>query len=363
MAEWSARDVDACWDAYTDGASRSWPPRGACDVLAHPDLDQGRPGYVPGAPAECWDRIAEAAASSGMAAELSSAGWRKPVAEQYPAAGAARALRRRAACRSPRPRTPTSSTTWPTGPTTCAPCWPRSASTSCRATGPGAAVRRAPPPRPAPRRGASVSADPGRAGASHTDLEPEELEHLQRLLGSWSVLADLSFSDLLLAGAGAHRRLTAPAESEERTPSWWCSARCGPTTAPPWSTRTWSARRSTSRSGRWWPSACTRARSCAAASTTRSWASRCPVGEHPGALRGPHHRGAAARLAGAAQGADEHVRADLPRRVRAPGRHGGRSRPSRSPTRTSAPRRRPGWATASWWSTPTGGWSSPRPTP
>src|SRR5262249_15323307 len=33
---------------------------------------------------------------------------------------------------------------------------------------------------------------------SHTDLKPEELEHLQRLLGSWSVLADLSFSDLLL---------------------------------------------------------------------------------------------------------------------------------------------------------------------
>ena len=32
----------------------------------------------------------------------------------------------------------------------------------------------------------------------HTDLAPDELEHLQRLLGSWSVLADLSFSDLLL---------------------------------------------------------------------------------------------------------------------------------------------------------------------
>jgi histidinol-phosphatase (PHP family) len=42
-------------------------------------------GYVPDAPAEWWDRMAEAAASSGMAAELSSAGWRKPVGEQYPA--------------------------------------------------------------------------------------------------------------------------------------------------------------------------------------------------------------------------------------------------------------------------------------
>jgi two-component system, sensor histidine kinase PdtaS len=39
---------------------------------------------------------------------------------------------------------------------------------------------------------------PAELAQSHTDLRPEELEHLQRLLGSWSVLADLSFSDLLL---------------------------------------------------------------------------------------------------------------------------------------------------------------------
>ena len=39
---------------------------------------------------------------------------------------------------------------------------------------------------------------PAELALSHTDLKPEELEHLQRLLGSWGVLADLSFSDLLL---------------------------------------------------------------------------------------------------------------------------------------------------------------------
>ena len=39
---------------------------------------------------------------------------------------------------------------------------------------------------------------PAELAVSHTELEPEALEHLQRLLGSWSVLADLSFSDLLL---------------------------------------------------------------------------------------------------------------------------------------------------------------------
>ena len=83
MQEWSVRRVDDCWERYTC-ALEELAAAGTCDVLAHPDLIKVA-GYVPNAPAEWWDRIAEAAASSGMAAELSSAGWRKPVAEQYPA--------------------------------------------------------------------------------------------------------------------------------------------------------------------------------------------------------------------------------------------------------------------------------------
>jgi histidinol-phosphatase (PHP family) len=83
MREWSARQVDACWDTYT-GALEELAASGACDVLAHPDLIKVA-GYRPDAPEEWWDRIAEAAASSDMAAEVSSAGWRKPVGEQYPA--------------------------------------------------------------------------------------------------------------------------------------------------------------------------------------------------------------------------------------------------------------------------------------
>ncbi|HTX63055.1 MAG TPA: PAS domain-containing sensor histidine kinase [Acidimicrobiales bacterium] len=39
---------------------------------------------------------------------------------------------------------------------------------------------------------------PAELALNCTDLTPPELAHLQRLLGSWSVLADLSFSDLLL---------------------------------------------------------------------------------------------------------------------------------------------------------------------
>jgi len=83
MAEWSARQVDACWESYTL-AQEELAASGACDVLAHPDLIKVA-GHVPDAPQEWWDRMSEAAASSGMAAELSSAGWRKPIGEQYPA--------------------------------------------------------------------------------------------------------------------------------------------------------------------------------------------------------------------------------------------------------------------------------------
>jgi histidinol-phosphatase (PHP family) len=83
MAEWSVRQVDACWEAYTEALEELAASR-ACDVLAHPDLIKAA-GHLPDAPDEWWDRMAEAAASSRMAAEVSSAGWRKPVGEQYPA--------------------------------------------------------------------------------------------------------------------------------------------------------------------------------------------------------------------------------------------------------------------------------------
>jgi len=42
-------------------------------------------GRVPAVPDEFYDRITEAALRSGMAAEVSSAGWRKPIGEEYPA--------------------------------------------------------------------------------------------------------------------------------------------------------------------------------------------------------------------------------------------------------------------------------------
>jgi histidinol-phosphatase (PHP family) len=80
---WSARQVDDAWSDYVT-AMEELAASGTCDVLAHPDLIKVA-GHRPGAPDEWFDRLAEAAVSSGMAAELSSAGWRKPAAEAYPA--------------------------------------------------------------------------------------------------------------------------------------------------------------------------------------------------------------------------------------------------------------------------------------
>ncbi len=83
LAEWDVRDVDAVWDEYTR-AMEELGASGVCDVFAHPDLVKVA-GRVPSIPDEFYDRITEAAVQSGMAAEVSSAGWRKPAGEEYPA--------------------------------------------------------------------------------------------------------------------------------------------------------------------------------------------------------------------------------------------------------------------------------------
>lgn len=81
--QWSARGVDRVWDDYTRSVEEL-AASGAIDVLAHPDLAKVA-GHRPEVPYEFYDRIAEAARSSGLAAELNSSGWRKPCTEAYPA--------------------------------------------------------------------------------------------------------------------------------------------------------------------------------------------------------------------------------------------------------------------------------------
>jgi histidinol-phosphatase (PHP family) len=83
VAEWDHRSVESVWDTYTE-ALEELAASGACDVLAHPDLCKIM-GHRPAVPDEWHDRMAEAAARCGLAAEVSSAGLRKPVGEAYPA--------------------------------------------------------------------------------------------------------------------------------------------------------------------------------------------------------------------------------------------------------------------------------------
>jgi histidinol-phosphatase (PHP family) len=83
--QWASRGAERVWGDYTR-AVEELARTGTVDVLAHPDLAKVA-GYRPPVPEEFYDRIAEAARTCGLAAELNSAGWRKPCAEAYPAAG------------------------------------------------------------------------------------------------------------------------------------------------------------------------------------------------------------------------------------------------------------------------------------
>jgi histidinol-phosphatase (PHP family) len=84
--QWGAREAEAVWDAYT-GAVEELAATRTTDVLAHPDLAKVSGVRPAGDPAPWWDRLARAAAGNDVAAEVNSAGWRKPVAEAYPAPG------------------------------------------------------------------------------------------------------------------------------------------------------------------------------------------------------------------------------------------------------------------------------------
>lgn len=89
--EWQRRDIEAVWRGYTE-AMEELAASGVCDVLAHPDLPKLL-GHRPPVPAEIYERMAEAARAAGMAAEVNTAGWRRPVEEAYPAPDLLKAFR------------------------------------------------------------------------------------------------------------------------------------------------------------------------------------------------------------------------------------------------------------------------------
>ncbi|HEY8449160.1 MAG TPA: histidinol-phosphatase, partial [Bacillota bacterium] len=80
---WPEVDVDEAYRAYfrrLQQAARC----GLFDVLAHPDLIKKfghRPSFDLG---PLYDEVVATLATAGVAVELSTAGWRKPVGEPYP---------------------------------------------------------------------------------------------------------------------------------------------------------------------------------------------------------------------------------------------------------------------------------------
>lgn len=82
MAYWDTVGVEEAWEGYTR-ALEELSATGSVDVLAHPDLVKVA-GFFPAVPQEYYARMAEAAAGANIVAEVSSAGWRKPVREMYP---------------------------------------------------------------------------------------------------------------------------------------------------------------------------------------------------------------------------------------------------------------------------------------
>jgi histidinol-phosphatase (PHP family) len=83
--EWTVRDVDQCWADYTI-AIEELAASNSVDVLAHVDLINVA-GFQASERAGFWELMASAAAGADLSVEVSSAGWTKPVGEQYPSEG------------------------------------------------------------------------------------------------------------------------------------------------------------------------------------------------------------------------------------------------------------------------------------
>lgn len=84
-------DPDRVWRLYFETLAEA-VRSGLYDVCGHPDLvkvwGSGRPAPAKD-PRFHYEPLVEAIAETGIAVEVSTAGWRKPVGEQYPAAALA----------------------------------------------------------------------------------------------------------------------------------------------------------------------------------------------------------------------------------------------------------------------------------
>ncbi|MBK5211762.1 MAG: histidinol-phosphatase HisJ family protein [Coriobacteriia bacterium] len=85
LEEWDKRDVDAVWEDYfTQWCAAA--SSGLYDVMSHPDLVK-KFGHRASNEDDFYAEAARVAGQSGVLVEVSTAGWRKPVKEQYPSVG------------------------------------------------------------------------------------------------------------------------------------------------------------------------------------------------------------------------------------------------------------------------------------
>lgn len=83
MALWQQLDVDAVYDQYFKVLSQA-VRSGLFDIIGHPDVIKVF-GFRPvERPDEAWNGFLAAAKESGVALEVSAAGWYKRVGEMYP---------------------------------------------------------------------------------------------------------------------------------------------------------------------------------------------------------------------------------------------------------------------------------------
>lgn len=79
---WQDPNTEDAWVAYVDAVAEL-ARSGTVDALAHLDLIKVA-GFRPHNLNQIEDRLADEVIASGLAVEISSAGWRKPAAELYP---------------------------------------------------------------------------------------------------------------------------------------------------------------------------------------------------------------------------------------------------------------------------------------
>ena len=86
LGRWAESDIEAVWAHYWQTYARM-ASSGLFDILAHPDLVKKFAHVPSGDLARFYEPAIDAIAASGCVIELNTAGWHKPCAEAYPAAG------------------------------------------------------------------------------------------------------------------------------------------------------------------------------------------------------------------------------------------------------------------------------------